>query len=209
MVIRTVLIVIVAAFVISCQQDEQMKSTSDQQGSEGLRAADYERARQDKDDFFRNAPDSPLPEEVRAQFKGLSYFAPSAEFVVKARLIRSADAPTFKMPTTQNDLRDAFQYGVFEFTVRGQALRLPAYRFTQAQHPYLFVPFTDSTTGNETYATGRYLDIEMQESDQYVIDFNDAYNPYCAYNDKYSCPLVPKENHLPIAIEAGEKTWEH
>jgi uncharacterized protein len=170
--------------------------------------ASYEEERTDKDDFFKNSDNSPVPEDQRDAFKGLNYYPPSADFIVEARLVRTTNADTIQLPTTKDDLRDSYQVGIFHFAIKGTDVQLPAYRFVGADHPYLFVPFKDATTGVETYGTGRYLDIEIQDSsDVYIIDFNKAYNPWCAYNDGYSCPLVPAANTLAVAIEAGEKTW--
>ena len=139
----------------------------------------------------------------------MPYYPFDADFVVIADFAASESNETFKMATTKNDLRDAVRVGTLSFSVDGTECTLTAYQFVGADHESLFLPFMDETTGSETYATGRYLDLDFTEGDtELVIDFNQAYNPYCAYNENYSCPLVPSENTLPVAIRAGEKLWE-
>ena len=206
MVRQLALTILIAFIATACGTEEE--STMNEKTSGGdFDATVYEAERIEKDEFFKSNDNSPIPSEERALFEGLNYFPPRAEYVVTAKLVRTKDPDTVKMPTTQDDLRDGFEYGVFEFKLRGKDVSLPAYRFVGAEHQYLFVPFTDKTTGLESYGTGRYLDIEMQDGDMYTIDFNQAYNPLCAYNDNYSCPLVPKQNALPVAVEAGEQAW--
>jgi uncharacterized protein (DUF1684 family) len=101
------------------------------------------------------------------------------------------------------------KFGLFTFEVEGQHLKLIAYK--SVEDPYarsLFLPFSDETSGHETYAAGRYLDLEEQGGDDYELDFNLAYNPYCAYNEDYTCPVPPFENKLSVKILAGEKNYK-
>ena len=170
-------------------------------------AVKYTEARAGKDAAFSDTESSPLPDDRVASFKGLHYYAPSKEYVVSAKLHVYEAPETLQLATTKDDLRDATRYGSLKFTLNGDDLELQVYRFANASHSYLFLPFKDATTGDETYGTGRYLDLEMQDGEEYEIDFNKAYSPLCAYNDKYSCPLVPAENTLKVAVKAGEKSY--
>ncbi|MFN4986139.1 MAG: DUF1684 domain-containing protein [Ignavibacteria bacterium] len=162
--------------------------------------------RQEKDAQFRDGDDSPLPADKRTSFTGLSYFAPDPEYVVMAKFVESTSQDTIALQTSKEDVRKAFRAGAFTFRLNGKDLKLWAYTFADSEDTEsLFVPFTDKTSGHETYYGGRYMDVPMVDGDDYVLDFNMAYNPYCAYNDKYSCPLVPNENDLSTAVRAGEK----
>lgn len=169
--------------------------------------------RKAKNEDFRTE-NSPLPPEEWEHFPGLKYYEPSETYFIKAVLDVAAKPDTVQIAATQsNDVRTMLRYGVFRFTVDGKACTLTAYKHTgpaAVRYPtLLFVPFQDETTGNETYHAGRYLDVEMQTgTTEYYLDFNRAYNPYCAYNESYSCPLVPSENILPVAIRAGEKNYD-
>jgi uncharacterized protein (DUF1684 family) len=109
-------------------------------------------------------------------------------------------------------MRDALRYGYFEFDAGGKMCRVQVYRTIeniQAGGRELFIPFRDATSGQETYGAGRYLDLRENTTGAYELDFNKAYNPYCAYTETYSCPVPPAENTLPIPIPAGEKTYNH
>ena len=174
----------------------------------GFDAAAIETMRQEKDEAFAAEEFSPIPEADRAHFAGLTYYEPSADYCVEARFEAADQPPLLELQTSKsNDVRKYERAGVFRFTVNNTACSLAAYQRPDGPHRSLFfVPFLDKTSGTESYAAGRYLDIEQQvESDVYTLDFNLAYNPYCAYNERYSCPLVPEENTLPVAIKAGEK----
>lgn len=165
--------------------------------------------REDKDAFFGTSDESPLPPSFRQHFDGLSYFAPSSEFVIEASYEPFAHPDTIVMlTTTAQDVRQSLRVGTLSFTVGGKQCKLYAYQTIDADEEGLFVPFQDATTGHETYEVGRYLQVTFVMDSTATIDFNLAYNPYCAYNDAYSCPLVPKENRLPVAIRAGERTWK-
>lgn len=169
--------------------------------------ASVDEYRRERDKFFKASKDSPLKDEDRFGFQGLRYYNPSQEFVFRVTLQNFVKPESLKMGTTTGDLRDAVKYGYFDFTVRGKSLRVHVYKFVPIHSSYLFVPFTDSTSGKETYGAGRYLDLEENETGTYLLDFNLAYNPSCAYNENYSCPIPPKENRLDAAIEAGEKNF--
>ena len=165
--------------------------------------------RVDKDSFLRNDIHSPIPLSERSNFKGLKYFPPDESFHFTSKLERF-DTPKAIMMATSTGTRQAYlRYGALTFEVEGRSLKLIAYK--SAEDPYarsLFVPFSDQTSGLETYAAGRYLDLEEQGGDDYELDFNMPYNPYCAYSEEYTCPVPPVENKLPVSILAGEKNYK-
>ncbi len=162
---------------------------------------------------FQNPETSPLPDRYRKDFEGLDFFKPDTSFRVIASLERTADAIPFMMPTTTDRLSEEVVYGVVNFTLKGKKYSLEVYQNlelmeTAEYEDYLFLPFLDNTNGEETYAGGRYLDLAIPEGNSIVLDFNRAYNPYCAYNKKYSCPIVPKRNFLNTKIIAGVKSFK-
>jgi len=165
--------------------------------------------RADKDSFFRDDIDSPIRPRERANFKGLNYFPPDDSYRVASKLERF-DTPKLIMIATSTGISQAYvRYGAFTFEIEGKGLKLFVYK--SAEDPFarsLFVPFSDATSGHETYSAGRYLDLEEQGGDDYELDFNMAYNPYCAYNEEYTCPIPPIENRLPVKILAGEKNYK-
>jgi uncharacterized protein len=165
--------------------------------------------RVDKDSFLRDDMDSPIPLGERSSFKGLNYFPPDESYRVTSKLERF-DAPTPIMMGTSTRTRQAYvRYGALTFKLEGRIIRLIVYK--SAEDPYarsLFVPFSDQTSGHETYGAGRYLDIEEHGGVDYILDFNTAYNPYCAYSGEYTCPIAPVENRLPVKILAGEKNYK-
>ena len=165
--------------------------------------------RVDKDSFLGNDIDSPIPLSERSNFKGLKYFPPDERFRFTSKLERF-DRPKPIMIATSTGTRQAYlRYGAFIFEIEGRTLKLIAYKSAEDPHARsLFVPFSDQTSGRETYAAGRYLDLEEQGGDDYELDFNMAYNPYCAYNEEYTCPVPPVENKLPVRILAGEKNYK-
>ena len=165
--------------------------------------------REEKDHFFKADLDSPLPPEERPTFKGLKYYPPDEAYRVPARLER-LDKPDPALIITSTGSRQSYlKYGTLRFEIGGVRLELKAYKSTE--DPFarsLFVPFSDETSGSETYGSGRYLDLEESGGDEYQLDFNLAYNPYCAYNSNYTCPIPPRENRLRVKILAGEKNYK-
>lgn len=165
-----------------------------------------EAARADKDRDFRGSPESPILQDKRAALLPLHYFPIDQSYSVPAVLRLSDERPVLEMPTSTGALRKMQLVGVLEFTLQGEARSLGAFvpdgtgRITN-----LFVPFADQTTGTETYSAGRYLDIDSTTTGYYTIDFNRAYNPYCAYNASYECPFPPPTNRMKAAIRAGER----
>lgn len=159
-----------------------------------------------KDAAFGDAA-APIPFEAHGRFLPLAYFPIDPAFAVPAAFTEDPPAARARveMQTSARQPRLMERIGTLAFTLQGQALRLSAFREVGETPDRLFVPFTDLTTGRETYRAGRYLDIARSPTGIYVVDFNLAYNPYCYYNPTYDCPYPPKENRLPVAITAGEK----
>ncbi|HEY4752696.1 MAG TPA: DUF1684 domain-containing protein [Candidatus Limnocylindrales bacterium] len=157
------------------------------------------------DEFLRLAPDSPIPDEEREAFEGLAYYPVDLAYRVEGLALSPYDGDepeAFDMPTSKDDLRRARRAGMFRFGLDGRELALTAYDLGDGG---LFVPFLDATSGAETYGAGRYLDLEAEPDGTFTLDFNLAYHPYCVYSPRYSCPLTPPENRLPLRITAGER----
>jgi hypothetical protein len=162
---------------------------------------------------FKDASKSPLKKKDLKKFKGLDFFKFDSTYVVTAEFTRTPKAKKFKMETTTDRLPEYVQYGVLKFTLKGEAHELKIYQNInlierEGYEDYLFLPFLDDTNGEESYGGGRYIEARIPEGDTMEIDFNKAYNPYCAYNEKYSCPIVPRENYLPLKVEAGVKAFD-
>ena len=167
--------------------------------------AQLELARTVKNQQFQEAPDSPVPPERRDALLPLRYYQIDQNYSVPAALSLSDDRPVFEMPTSSGALRRMQLVGVLEFSLLGEPRSLGAFIPDGTQQiTRLFVPFADLTTGVDTYDAGRYLDINPTTTGYYTIDFNEAYNPYCAYNDTYECPFPPPSNRLDTAVRAGE-----
>jgi len=162
-------------------------------------------ARAARDRQFREDND-PVPASRKDTLLPLRYFAPDQSYIVPAQLKLADQRPVVSMPTSTGTQRRYQRVGVLEFTLQNQNMSLGA--FVEDGQPIvdLFVPFVDTTSGSETYPAGRYLDLHPTGTGLYTIDFNKAYNPYCAYNESYECPYPPPSNRLKIAIRAGEKT---
>ena len=146
-------------------------------------------------------------------FKELEFYPIDLTYKVTATFVRTASETPFLMPTTTTRLPEYVKYGEAHFNIEGVAYKLNLYQNTAiVEDPkyidYLFLPFTDLTSGEESYGGGRFLDSSIPKSDTIILDFNKAYNPYCAYNSKYSCPIPPKENHLELAVRAGVKAYK-
>jgi len=162
---------------------------------------------------FRNPDKSPLKDEDRKHFDSLAFFPIDEGYHVKAYLQLTPDSVPFKMKTSTDRLPDYRQWATAYFTINGKSFSLPVFQgLGLMQRPglkdYLFIPFTDLTNGISTYGGGRYVEGRIPEGDTLIIDFNKAYNPLCAYNDRYSCPIPPAGSHLDIEIKAGEKAFE-
>lgn len=159
--------------------------------------------RKEKDELFSSDPDSPLTYEQKREFKGLKYFSPNPKFrlEVKAREFPSKDS--IAIQTTTGSVQNYQRFGKITVEAEGQTAELTLYKDERSY----FLPFVDSLSGKETYPAGRYLEPKAIGSGRFIIDFNYAYNPYCAYNESWSCPITPFENHIKIPIRAGEKIF--
>ena len=156
--------------------------------------------------LFKDASKSPLkPEDIKT-FKGLSFFPVDSSFVVVSKLKKTNTSDFFEMKTSTNRFSKERIFGILSFTIKGINYNLKVYQSESSElesSDYLFLPYLDATNGITTYGGGRYLDLKIPEGDSVWLDFNKSYNPYCVYNERYSCPIVPRENRLPIKVEAG------
>ena len=156
--------------------------------------------------LFKDASRSPLkPEDIKT-FEGLSFFAIDSSFVVVSKLKRTNTNDFFEMKTSTTRLSKERVFGILSFTIKGLNYSLKVYQSESSvleSSDYLFLPYLDATNGITTYGGGRYLDLKIPEGDSIWLDFNKSYNPYCVYNERYSCPIVPRENLLPIKVDAG------
>ncbi len=180
-------------------------------GSKSSRTYDISKVtsyRAEKDKAFKEESWSPIPPPDRIGFNGLQYFPATAAWVIDAQYIPADHVDTVLMSTSTDELRTAIRTGRLVFKVNNTECTLWSFQFIEpSAKNMLFVPFRDATSGTDTYELGRYVEVTMPINGKGVIDFNMAYNPYCAYNYDYSCPLVPYYNTLPVPITAGEKAW--
>ncbi|NHN25172.1 DUF1684 domain-containing protein [Flavobacterium jejuense] len=161
---------------------------------------------------FADSLKSPLRNEDRVHFETLDFYPINKKFIVEAEFIKAEKEKAFKMKTSTDRKPMYKKYGALHFEIDGKKMVLNVYQNIELSRKpgfkeYLFLPFSDKTCGKESYIGGRYIDMRIPTSDKVIINFNKAYNPYCAYNYKYSCPIVPLENDLDIAIEAGVKKF--
>ncbi|WP_323756842.1 DUF1684 domain-containing protein [Roseivirga sp.] len=162
---------------------------------------------------FLNPDKSPLTANEQKEFKGHDFFDIDEAYRVNAKFEPTPDSKPFPLNTSKGTSQLYKRIGILHFELKGKPYTLEAYLRIQSfaipgQKTYVFLPLVDATTGEDTYGAGRYLHYEgVPEGTAWVIDFNKLYNPYCAYSDKYECPMVPEPNHLPIAIEAGVKGY--
>jgi uncharacterized protein (DUF1684 family) len=168
--------------------------------------SEVQELRKMKDELFKDEWQSPLTKEQKKVFKGLNYYPENPALRFELPLERYAKPERVKMQTSTGDVQDYLQIGQVHFTVNGQVLALQVYESEDSPGSY-FIPFVDGTAPTETYGAGRYLEPEEIEFDKLLVDFNVAYNPYCAYNERWSCPFPPAENRLKMRIEAGEKKY--
>lgn len=163
--------------------------------------------REQKDRYFRESPDSPLPSAERQAFDGLPYYPPDADYRVTAPLVGFDDRDELTVDTTEDGERTYLRWGQFRFDLTGDQYTLTAFK-ADVDDDRLWVPFKDETNGDTTYPAGRYLDLHPEEhrtDGEWILDFNRAYSPFCAHSERYECPLVPFENRLNVRIEAGER----
>jgi hypothetical protein len=160
--------------------------------------------RRNKDAYFGSDPASPLTPGQRDAFKGLAYFPVDPTLRIVGELTPDSSGETIEMETTGDGIQRYQRAGVLTFDIGGRPALITLY---EAGDDGFFVPFRDATSGRETYGAGRYLDAEARSDGLVVVDFNEAYNPYCAYNTSWTCPIPPSENWLQEPIRAGERSF--
>jgi uncharacterized protein (DUF1684 family) len=167
--------------------------------------------REQRETYFAIHPQSPIPREDRDEFTGLDYYPPNQEYRFELAFHEHPQKKRVEMAYTKGETKEFLRWGEFRFLKGDKEQMLQAYK-TSADDPFFFVPFRDATNGTETYGAGRYIDLkpEQHQTDEltWVLDFNRAYNPLCAYNPAYTCPFVPPENWLKIPIPVGEKKYK-
>lgn len=200
---RKILLLIFVIVLQSCNGQMKRKVLGD---------SDFQKEMNSK---FKDASKSPLTKKGLKKFKGLDFFALDSKYKIEAKIIKTPDAPTFNFPTTTDRVVVYEKYGVVSFTIDGEDFQLDIYQDENPQEKYknhLFLPFFDNTNGNTSYEGGRFVDVlttdENVEKGTITINFNKAYNPYCAYSDRYSCPITPRDNYLDIEIKAGVKAYK-
>ncbi|MBN1450886.1 MAG: DUF1684 domain-containing protein [Anaerolineales bacterium] len=156
-----------------------------------------------KDEFFARHPQSPLTSEQKRAFRGLDYFDENEDLQLEVLVEKFPEQKQVMLQTSTGQTQVYTRYGKFKFSVDGQEAELTLYSSDSG----FFLPFADSLAGEETYPAGRYLEPDPLPGDRFLVDFNMAYNPYCAYNEMWSCPLTPPENRLKVPIRAGEKMF--
>lgn len=165
--------------------------------------------RQDRQTFFKRGSESPLSTVDKKKFKDLNYYPPNPDYRVNARLTPFQNQTILKIPTSDNKEKTYRKFAFAEFELEDKLHKVLLLKPTDSENPNeVFLAFTDSTSGEETYGGGRYLDLEVSSNSRIIIDFNKAYNPFCVFSDKYSCPFPPKENHIKVAVKAGEKDYK-
>lgn len=197
---KNLIIVFLLISTVSCAQEKQAV----------LGETDFQK---EMNADYKDATTSPLKDKDRKVFKGLDFFKFDSIYVVTAHFRRTPNEKTFKMKTTTNRKPIYVKYGELNFDLKGKNFTLNIYQNQdlikkEGYKDYLFLPFLDETNGLESYGGGRYIDARIPDGDTMIIDFNKAYNPYCAYNDRYSCPIVPRKNYLKTRIEAGVKAFD-
>ena len=174
--------------------------------------ADLRTNREEKDEFFAEHPQSPIPPEHREAFSGLDYFDPDPDYRIEASVTVHDDPDPVPMETTAGNEVRYVRIVTFDFDLGGEAVELHGYKQRpEDDEEAVFVPFRDKTTGQESYRGGRYLELhpenDLADGDVVTLDFNLAYSPFCVFSDTFSCPLPPEENWLDVAVRAGERDW--
>lgn len=181
-------------------------------GQEKFDVAAVEKFQKELNTEYADDKTSPLTAEDLTVFKALDFYPINEKFFVIAKFVRTENELPFEMKTSTDRKPMYVKYGEAYFSIDGKSLVLNIYRNIalsekEEYKDYLFLPYSDLTSGKESYIGGKYIDLKTPETDTIVIDFNKSYNPYCAYNHKYSCPKVPLENDLNIEIKAGVKKF--
>ena len=165
---------------------------------------------------FKDASKSPLKNKDLKSFKGLDFFPVDSSYIIIASIEKTPDTPFLGMATNTEEKSYYRKFGILTFTLKEKEIQLTLYEsLEESENPvfkdYLFLPFTDETSGSDSYGGGRYMDVfksKINTNGTLELNFNNTYNPYCAYNDDYSCPLTPRDNHLSMEILAGVKDFK-
>ena len=165
---------------------------------------------------FKDASKSPLKNKDLKSFKGLDFFTVDSSYIIIASIEKTPDTPFLGMATNTEEKSYYRKFGILTFTLKEKEMQLTLYEsLEESENPvfedYLFLPFTDETSGSDSYGGGRYMDVfksKINTNGTLELNFNNTYNPYCAYNDDYSCPLTPRDNHLSMEILAGVKDFK-
>jgi uncharacterized protein len=183
-------------------------------GENTMQASEWKKnlktARETKDSFFAQDWQSPIPPQDKPRFKGLAYYPPDPGYRFELELHEHSEKQSVRIAYSKGNEHDFVRWGEFRFKVGGREQALQAYKHSREEE-MLFVPVKDTTSGKETYGAGRYLDLEpgrdRTQEGKWILDFNQAYNPWCVYSEAYTCPFVPMENWLEVPIYAGEKDY--
>ncbi|MDH5366403.1 MAG: DUF1684 domain-containing protein [Cyclobacteriaceae bacterium] len=199
-------IIIVLIANISCLSDQQTSYDSEEIKNHQQQVEAF---RKQKDADYKIPEKTMLPADLMKDFEGLKYYPIDYKYKVEAKLTRLEDLPKIEIKTSTGKVADYVIYGKLSFVIDETPAELSVYQSarlvgTDRIKNALFMPFTDKTSGEETFGGGRYLVMDIPEGDALTIDFNLAYNPYCVYDPTHSCPIPPKENDLRVMIEAGE-----
>ena len=184
-------------------------SLSDTKPNNSTYLAQLNKFRRDKNQAFRQGENSPLETAQKTQFDSLKYYPGDPALMPHADISRNKNPDTIRLQTTDNKAEKYLNWGSVKFNINNAPQELRLYLKADGRDSTLFIPFTDLTNGHDTYGGGRYLDAPVPKLNESEIklDFNRAYNPFCAYNNAYSCPVPPAENRLQVAIAAGEKSF--
>ena len=210
---KTIVFLSIIGFLTACDTSNKWKSNQQAIANEPVdktNLSDYAKEvihhRDSMSAMFVSGANGVFPKEDIAPTARLKYYSPNEAYKVRASFKPIENGEVIEMQTSTNDPRAYKRYGSLSFTLQDSSLKLTLYQ--NVEHPeYFFCPFKDLTNTKSTYGSGRYLDFAKADLDNPILDFNYAYNPYCAYNSRYSCPIPPLENHLKISILAGEKKW--
>ncbi len=200
-----ILFLLTAALIVSCNKEEKKYSGL---SDEYVKTLLQERA--EKDSLMRYDEYSPFNRDKKAIWAPLSYYEPTAEFIFKSKFYPYEKVDTVLVAGTRGEMRKVLKEGYVKLNYKGKEYKLNVYKgFSNKGEPYYSIWLTDRTTGKETYGVGRYLEFDLNPDTNYVytLDFNRAYNPYCAYSAEYTCPIPREEDYIDFAIRAGEKTF--
>lgn len=204
MIKKYFLFVFIGLITFSCGNNESVMKIDE------LYISKLQQERENKDWEMQYDEYSPFKVDSTAKFQPLKYYEPSAEFIFKSKLFRTDQQDTISIFGTRGEERKAIIEGYVLLNYEGEDHRLKVYKsFGPQGQSYNSIWFTDQTTGKETYPVGRYLDFKLNSDPEFIyeIDFNKAYNPYCAYNDLFTCPIPTKDDYLDFEIKAGEKNF--